>query len=135
MKVVIDTNILVMALSSKSPFHDIISKLKEGVYELVVTNDVLLEYEEIITIKYGEFSAKLFLILIEELPNVHFIRTYFHFNIIEQDPDDNKFIDASFAANARYLVTEDSHFKILKKVEYPQIDVIGIEEFLKILRG
>lgn len=135
MKVVIDTNILVMALSSKSPFHDIISKLKEGVYELVVTNDVLLEYEEIIIIKYGEFSAKLFLILIEELPNVHFIRTYFHFNIIEQDPDDNKFIDASFAANARYLVTEDSHFKILKKVEYPQIDVIGIEEFLKILRG
>ena len=135
MKVVIDTNILVMALSSKSPFHDIISKLKEGVYELVVTNDVLLEYEEIITIKYGEFSAKLFLILIDELPNVHFIRTYFHFNIIEQDPDDNKFIDASFAANARYLVTEDSHFKILKKVEYPQIDVIGIEEFLKILRG
>lgn len=135
MKVVIDTNILVMALSSKSPFHDIISKLKEGVYELVVTNDVLLEYEEIITIKYGEFSAKLFLILIEELPNVHFIRTYFHFNIIEQDPDDNKFIDASFAANAQYLVTEDSHFKILKKVEYPQIDVIGIEEFLKILRG
>lgn len=135
MKVVIDTNILVMALSSKSPFHDIISKLKEGVYELVVTNDVLLEYEEIITIKYGEFIAKLFLILIEELPNVHFIRTYFHFNIIEQDPDDNKFIDASFAANAQYLVTEDSHFKILKKVEYPQIDVIGIEEFLKILRG
>jgi uncharacterized protein len=135
MKVVIDTNIFVMALSSRSPFHDIVRKLKEGVYELVVTNDILLEYEEIITIKYGEFGAKLFLILIEELPNVHFIRTYFHFNIIEQDPDDNKFIDATFAANARYLVSEDNHFKILKHVEYPQIDVIGIDEFLKILRG
>jgi uncharacterized protein len=101
----------------------------------VVTNDILLEYEEIITMKYGEFGAKLFLILIEELPNVHFIRTYFHFNIIEQDPDDNKFIDATFAANARYLVSEDNHFKVLKHVEYPQIDVIGIDEFLKILRG
>ena len=87
------------------------------------------------TLKYGEKSAQLFLTLLEELPNVHFIRTFYHFNLIEKDPDDNKFIDAAFATSARYLVSEDKHFKILKHLEYPQIDVISIEEFMKILRG
>ena len=135
MKVVIDTNIFVMAFSTRSNYHDILLKLKSGEYELVVTNEIMLEYEEIMTIKYGERGAQFFLNLLEELPNVLFIRTFYHFSLIEKDPDDNKFIDAVFATNARYLVSEDKHFNILKHLEYPQIDVISIENFLKILRG
>ena len=135
MKAVIDTNIFVMAFSMRSVYHDVLLKLKNGDYELAVTNEILLEYEEIMTEKYGERGAQIFLALLDELPNVHFIRTFYRFNLIEKGPDDNKFIDAVFATNAKYLVSEDKHFAILKHLEFPQIDVISIEEFLKILRG
>ena len=40
--------------------------------------------------------------------------TYFHFHLIEQDKDDNKFVDCAIAANAKYIVSEDAHFKQLK---------------------
>ena len=135
MKVVIDTNIFVMAFSNRSVYHDVLLKLKNGDYELVVTNEILLEYEEIMTLKYGERGAQIFLRLLDELPNVHFIRTFYRFSLIEKDPDDNKFIDAVFATNAKYLVSEDKHFSILKYLEFPHIELISIEEFLKILRG
>jgi uncharacterized protein len=134
MKVVVDTNIFVMAFSSRSPYHDIFLKLRSGVYELVVTSDILLEYEEIMTIKYGLRGAQLFLQFLEELPNVNFVRTFFRFNIIS-DYDDNKFVDACFATNAKYLVSQDKHFKILSQIEFPAIEVIDADTFLSIVRN
>jgi uncharacterized protein len=92
-----------------------------------------LEYEEIMTLKYGELAAKIFLRFLDELPNVEFIRTFFHWNLIENDPDDNKFIDAVFASNAQYLVSQDKHFNILKHIEFPKIEVVSIDDFMKIL--
>jgi uncharacterized protein len=133
MKVVADTNIFVMAFSNKSIYHDIFKKLISGEYELVVTNDILLEYEEIMTQKYGELAAKIFLRFLDELPNVEFIRAFFHWNLIENDPDDNKFIDAVFASNAQYLVSQDKHFNILKQIDFPKIEVMSIDDFMKIL--
>jgi len=40
-----------------------------------------------------------------------------------------------FKANARYIVTEDHHYDILKQTPFPYIDVVGIDEFIKVLRG
>ena len=53
-RVVLDTNILLVSISSKSKYHWIFSNLLNNQYELYVTNEVLLEYEEIISSKYSE---------------------------------------------------------------------------------
>ena len=46
--------------------------------------------------------------------------------------DTNSLIMAiSSAANARYIVTEDRHFDVLKKIPFPSVAVIGIDDFLK----
>ena len=34
------------------------------------------------------------------------------------------------AANAKYIVTEDHHFNVLKTVVFPVVNVINIDEFL-----
>jgi predicted nucleic acid-binding protein len=39
----------------------------------------------------------------------------------------------SISANARFIVTEDRHFDVLKTIDFPKIDVIGIDDFLKTL--
>jgi len=45
---VIDTNVILMSLPSKSPYHQIIQKFNERKYEIVITTEIFLEYEEIL---------------------------------------------------------------------------------------
>jgi putative PIN family toxin of toxin-antitoxin system len=132
-KTVIDTNVLVAALSSKSPYHWLIEYLLEGKFNLYVTDEILLEYEEILKTKYSEFVATYFLTALVVLPNVHFAHVYFRWDLIK-DPDDNKFVDCYVAASAHYLISNDSHFAILKKIAFPEINVVRIQDVESILR-
>jgi uncharacterized protein len=56
-------------------------------------------------------------------------------NLISADPDDNKFVDCAFAANAHYIVTNDKHFNILKLIPFPKIALLKIQEFGNLLRN
>ena len=47
--------------------------------------------------------------------------------------DDNKFVDCAIAANAQYIVSEDSHFKHLKNIPFPAVNVIRLREFMNLL--
>ena len=61
------------------------------------------------------------------------INTYYDFNLIEADPDDNKFVDCAIAAGAELIVTEDRHFNVLKKFSFPKVFVIDLDSFIKVL--
>ena len=61
LKVVLDTNALLRSISHRSPFSIILDKLYEGAYELWVTNDILLEYEEKISDIFSKETAELIL--------------------------------------------------------------------------
>jgi predicted nucleic acid-binding protein len=52
-KVVLDTNALLRSISRRSLFSIILDKLYEGEFELWVSNDILLEYEEKISDIFG----------------------------------------------------------------------------------
>lgn len=127
-KTVIDTNVLVSALSSKSRYHWLIELLLEESIDLYVTDEILLEYEEILKAKYSDTVASNFLLALRELPNVYFTRVYFKWNLIN-DPDDNKFVDCYVASGAEYLISHDQHFSVLKSVQFPRVNIVGIEEF------
>ena len=58
---------------------------------------------------------------------------YYEWNVIEKDPDDNKFFDCAVAANADYIVSEDNHFNILVNVTFPAVSAIKVIEFKQIL--
>ena len=60
-----------------------------------------------------------------------FITPYFKFQLIDDDPDDNKFVDCAISANAKYIVTEDHHYNILKHIDFPKVDCITLDEFMK----
>ena len=129
MTVVIDCNILVICLTSRSPHHNIYKALIAGKFNLAVTTEILLEYQEIIEAKYGIATANAFIALINELPNVRFITTYYHWQLINVDPDDNKYCDCSVAGNADYIITEDGHFDVLKTITFPSLQTLSINDF------
>jgi putative PIN family toxin of toxin-antitoxin system len=87
-KTVIDTNVLVSALSSRSIYHWLIEALLDEKIELYITEEILLEYEEVLRSKYSETVASNFLVALRELPNVHYAHVYFRWNLIK-DPKVN----------------------------------------------
>ncbi len=71
--------------------------------------------------------------LLVDLPNLNQTNKYFFWQLIETDPHDNKFVDCAIAANADYIVSEDRHFRALKNIEFPKVEVLTIEEFKAVL--
>jgi predicted nucleic acid-binding protein len=59
--------------------------------------------------------------------------TYFEWNVIENDADDNKFFDCAVAANADYIVSEDKRFNILTQVAFPSVSAIKTLQFKQVL--
>ena len=98
---------------------------------LCVNTEILNEYEEILTEKTIFDIAHNVVESIARLHTTVFQEVYIHFGLIEADPDDNKFVDCAVAADAEYIVTNDSHFSILKHTVWPRITVIAIKEFVK----
>ena len=63
-------------------------------------------------------------------PYTRMLDPHFHFGLIEQDPDDNKFVDCAIVASAKYIVTEDHHYDVLKRCSFPKVDVVDLDTFL-----
>jgi putative PIN family toxin of toxin-antitoxin system len=127
-KIVLDTNVLLVSISSKSKLHWLFKGLLNEEFILCVTTDILLEYAEIIEKHMGKIASESALGVLENLPNVLLINNYFKFNIL-LDPDDNKFVDCAIAANADFIVTHDKDFETLKKLQFPKIKVIDTVRF------
>ena len=133
MNIVLDTNCLLIAISDRSRFHRVWQAFTLGDYTLCVTNEIIEEYAEVISRNINERVAQTVIYLIMTLSNVKYIDPHFRFQLITADPDDNKFVNCAIAANAKYIVTEDHHFDVLKDIPFPHIEVISIEQFLDML--
>ena len=130
MKIVLDTNCLLMAISARSRYHTAWSEFLNGGYTLCVTNEIIEEYVEVVSRNISERAAEAVVYLILTRPNVQYLDPHFRFHLIEADPDDNKFVDCAIAAGAKFLVSEDHHFDVLKGIDFPHVEVITIEQFL-----
>ena len=111
-RLVIDTNSLIQCISRRSRYHEIWLSLLDGRNELCVTNEILDEYLEILERKASSLFADLAINVITNNPFTLFITPYFKFQLIDEDPDDNKFVDCAISANTKYIVTEEHHYNI-----------------------
>ena len=128
--VVIDTNCLLQIISRKSPYRPIWDAFLAGHYTLCVSEEILDEYLEILEQQISPTVAENLVMLILNQENVQLVDPHFRMGIITADPDDNKFVDCAFAAGADYLVSEDSHFRVLHDTPFPQLNLVTLDEFL-----
>lgn len=134
MKVVIDTNVLLVSISPRSDDNWLWQAILLGEIDLYVTTDILAEYAEIIEQQMGKAVADAALDLLSDLENVHNVTKYYSWQLVEIDPDDNKFVDCSIAAGAEYLVSEDKHLRVINQYPYFNITLLKLAEF-KLLLG
>ena len=133
MRVVLDSNVLLVAIGKRSRFRPIWDSFVDEEYKLVVSEEILHEYEEILNEHSAPGAADWLLEILVESPEVIYQRIYYSWNAIAKDPDDNKFFDVAIAGNADYLVTNDSHFNEAKNIPFPQVKIITAEEFLGVI--
>jgi len=129
LKIVLDTNVLIAIIGRRSPYRWLFDYLIEGRIALCVTNEILLEYEEVLGRKANEEVALNVVNFIETHPVTVKANIYFRFDLIAEDADDNKFVDCLISANADYLVSNDAHFQALKQMNFPKVVVLTLNEF------
>lgn len=130
-RVVLDTNCLLQSLPSRSPYHKIWTAVLTGSISLCVNTEILNEYEEVIAQKTTREIAHNVVEAIARLHTTIYQDTYFHFGLIEADADDNKFVDCAVAVDADFIVSNDSHFRVLKQIGWPRLTVVDIKEFIR----
>ena len=134
-RIVLDTNVLISSLSRRGQYYSVWKGFLEGKYTLCISNEILEEYIEIIgqlmTPEIADNVANLLL----KSENVELIHPNFRLGLITADPDDNKFVDCAFAANATYIVSNDSHYDVLRTIDFPVLLVLKLKEFLEKLQN
>ena len=129
MRIVLDTNCLLVVLPVSSPYHCLWDAFRNGQFTLCYTTEMLQEYEELMFRYYSHEIVSLTVEILLKSPNVIQTIPYYKWNLISVDPDDNKFVDCALNAGADYIVTNDKHFNLLKNVDFPKINVINIDTF------
>lgn len=134
-RIVLDTNCLISSLSRTSDSYVVWRGLYEGRYILCVSNEILAEYQEIIGQKTTPEIAENVIQYLINSEYVEFVNTYYRFELMTADRDDNKFVDCAIAANATYIVSNDKHYRPLMEISYPKLFVVKLMEFVEILRS
>lgn len=129
-----DTNTLVQCISPQCRYRKIWDSYTVGEYLLCVSDEILNEYEEILERLAGVDVAKYAIEAILNSPHTLFCVPSYHFHLIEADPDDNKFVDCAIATGATCIVTEDRHFSVLNRIDFPKVIIMGIDTFLQSLK-
>ncbi|MDR0798248.1 MAG: putative toxin-antitoxin system toxin component, PIN family [Dysgonamonadaceae bacterium] len=135
MKIVLDTNCLLVALPRNSTYRWIWDAFRNGKFSLCYTTEILHEYEELLSRFYSSSVTTLTMEILLNSPNIYQTTVFYQWNLIFADVDDNKFVDCALMAGADYIVSNDKHFNILKQIDFPPIKIVGIETFKDILHN
>ena len=133
MKIVLDTNCLLVVLPVGSPYRCLWNAFRQRKFTLCYSTEMLQEYEELLLRFYSFDVTFLTLEMLLKSPNIIQTIPYYKWNLISADPDDNKFVDCALNAGADYIVTNDKHLNVLKNIDFPKMNVINIDAFKEII--
>jgi uncharacterized protein len=135
MKYVIDTNGLLKSIPKRGQYKWLYEAWLNEEFTWVFSNEILSEYAEIIERRYSANAADFVLKILLTASNHERYEPSFKWNLVETDPDDNKFVDCAIGAGVDFLVSEDKHIRNLRKNPnlFPPVPVITFKEFKAIL--
>jgi len=127
LRLVLDTNVFLVSILPHHKYWWVFEGILYQRFTLLVSNEILTEYLEKCVQKYGDSLSNERLDFLLEFSNVELITPYYRWELIQNDPDDNKFVDCAIAGSADFLVTHDKHFNILKNTPFPNVNIIRLD--------
>lgn len=132
-RVVLDTNIWISIFLSKVLAREFEKLLIEEKIEIFTSKEILKEISRVLEYpkikKILESSGIRSKEVIEEILKVStVVNPKEKFTVIEEDPEDNKFVECAVEACAEFLVSGDKH--LLNLGQFKGIKIISAREFL-----
>ncbi|MFH1770672.1 MAG: putative toxin-antitoxin system toxin component, PIN family [archaeon] len=131
MKVVIDTNVFISGIFWKRNYSSKIIKMwmKKG-FELISSKEIIDEFERTM----NNFKIQMPDKMIMEWKNLILkhaviVNPTIKLNVVKDDLDDNKFIEAAITGKATLIISQDKHLLNIKK--YKQVTIINPKEAIK----
>ena len=126
--VVLDTNVLISSLWPNRCWETV-KRWRDGYFTLAVSPAVLEEYLDVL----GRFVTKELLaewrLLLTDPSHVTLVEPIESINAVENDPEDNKFIECAVAAQAACIISGDSD--LLSLITFRNIAILTPAVFLK----
>jgi len=134
MRAVLDTNVLISGVISTGVPHEVLVAGFRGDYQLVVSVATLTEFRETL-LKYPEKFHMSEEDIQKEVETIRYFAEFVapeeEITAVEDDPDDDKFLEAAVAGNVDYLVSGDSH--LLGLDSFRGFDIVDPRTFYEYL--
>jgi len=112
MRAVLDTNVLISGVIATGVPHKLLVKGFNHEYQIVVSVETLTEFRNTL-LKYPERFHMDKTEIQEEVETIRYFAEFVAPNeditAVEDDPDDDKFLEAAVAGDVDYLVSGDGH--------------------------
>ncbi|PSQ36781.1 MAG: putative toxin-antitoxin system toxin component, PIN family [Halobacteriales archaeon SW_8_66_22] len=112
MRAVLDTNVLISGVIATGVPHELLVKGFNHEYQIVVSVETLAEFRNTL-LKYPERFHMDETEIQEEVETIRYFAEFVapqeDITAVEDDPDDDKFLEAAVAGDVDYLVSGDGH--------------------------
>ena len=131
-RVVVDTNVLVSALTAGGKPRRLLLKLLEE-HKVILSRQILAELADVLARdKFNLKSSQIDSFLATLAKKSKIIPAVSRFKVVSEDPDDDAVLLTAYNGKADYIVTGDKHLLALK--EFKMIEIVKVTQMLEILR-
>jgi putative PIN family toxin of toxin-antitoxin system len=132
-RVVVDTNVFIASFFGGNP-RKVIDLWKSGEITLCLSRPIVDEYIEVLRRLELQDEKELEELLALFAHGFHIVFTAKtpELHIVEEDPDDDKFIECAVALKAKFVITGDT--AVRKIQDYMNIKMVSPREFLSSFR-
>ena len=131
-KIVIDTNIYISAIFWGGKPREVVDLGRSSRITIFTSPEIQGELERKLKTKFGLDDPEVYQILLDLSVFTVTVTPSYKIPIIDDDPDDNKFIECAVASKAECVISGDKH--LLKLKQYMGIQIKKAAEFLSTLR-
>lgn len=133
-KIVLDTNIWISGIIWGGLPGEVLSKLEKDRWGIYVSPSILEEIDRVLDHSkiqkvLNRVGKKKGEVLTRVLSMSLLVRPSEKLNIITEDPPDNMFLECAVEAKVEYIVTGNSHLKVLRF--FRQVKIVTSREFLE----
>lgn len=128
--VVFDTNVLVSALGFGGTPLDALLRAFDDDIDILATEDTLAELDRVLGyhhLPFDETDREQYLTILSR--EVELVAPGTTIEVVDEDPDDNRFLECGVAGDATFTVSGDRH--LLDLGSFREIEIVTPAEFLQ----
>lgn len=134
MRAVLDTNVLISGVIATGVPYELLVRGFNHEYQIVVSVETLTEFRETL-LKYPDRFHMNENEVQDEVETIRyfaeFVSPQMDITAVEDDPDDDKFLEAAVAGDVDYLVSGDGH--LLSLESFRSIEIVEPRTFYELL--